>query len=116
MITRFAIFEGNVREGMITEFRAAVIERLLPIWKEFPGNQGVRLNFTDHADEGAPAFPLILAVDYPSVDAMEAALATPTRQLSKEVTAEVMAEFFDGRIHHHVAALSTEQASSRTIE
>lgn len=106
MITRLAIFEGKVREGRTTEFRAAVIERLYPIWKDFPGNEGVRINFTDYTDEGVPAFPLILAIDYPSFDAMEAALATSIRQRSKDMTAEVMAEFFDGRIHHHVTSLS----------
>ena len=106
MITRLAIFEGIVRDGRTTEFRAAVIERLYPIWKDFPGNEGVRINFTDYADEGAPAFPLILAIDYPSVDAMEAALATPTRKRSKEATAEVLSELFDGQIHHHVTSLS----------
>lgn len=107
MITRFAVFEGHVREGRTREFRAAVIERLLPIWQGFPGNRGVRVNFTDHADDGAPAFPLILAIDYPSLDAMEAALGTPIRQRSKDMTTDVMAEFFDGQIHHHVTSLTS---------
>ncbi|WP_370302392.1 hypothetical protein [Pseudooceanicola sp.] len=84
-----------------------LIERLYPIWRECPGNQSVRTNFTDHADKGAPAFPLVPAVDYPSVDTMEAALATPTRKRSKDMAADVITTFFDGEIHHHVTSLSS---------
>ena len=84
-----------------------LIERLYPIWKEFPGNQSVRTNFTEYAGEGAPAFPLVPAVDYPSVDTMEVALATPIRKRSKDMTADVMTTFFDVEIHHHVTSLSS---------
>lgn len=102
MITRFALFEGSVKPGRVAEFRAAVHERLIPLWTQFPGNTDVRVMFSDDRDEGAPEFPLILAISYPDSAAMEAALEAPVRSQSKEVTGEVVAEFFDGTIHHHV--------------
>ncbi len=102
MITRFALFEGMVKDGKTTEFRAAVKARLIPLWRQFPGNLDVRVMFGEDRDEGAPEFPLILAISYPDTATMEAALQAPARAQSRDVTGEIVAEFFDGRIHHHV--------------
>ncbi len=102
MITRFALFEGSVKAGQEAAFRAAVLERLVPLWTQFPGHTDVRVMFSDDRDEGAPEFPLILAISYPDADTMTAALDSPARYQSKDVTGEIVAEFFDGRIHHHV--------------
>lgn len=102
MITRFALFEGTVKPGQQDAFRAAVKDRLVPLWTQFPGNTDVRVMFSDDRDEGAPEFPLILAISYPDTDTMTAALDSPARFQSKDVTGQIVAEFFDGRIHHHV--------------
>lgn len=102
MITRFALFEGSVKAGQEAAFRAAVLERLVPLWTQFPGNTDVRVMFSDSRDDGAPEFPLILAISYPDTETMTAALDAPARYQSKDVTGEIVAEFFDGRIHHHV--------------
>ncbi len=102
MITRFALFEGVVKSGQTGAFRQAVLDRLVPLWKQFPGNTDVRVMFSDDRDEGAPEFPLILAISYPSEAAMDAALDSPFRYQSKDVTGEIVEEFFEGRIHHHV--------------
>jgi len=102
MITRFALFEGSVKAGQEAAFRAAVLERLVPLWTQFPGRSDVRVMFSDDRDEGAPEFPLILAISYPDADTMTAALDSPARYQSKDVTGEIVAEFFEGRIHHHV--------------
>ena len=107
MITRFALFEGSVKPGQTEAFRAAVKERLVPLWTQFPGNSDVRVMFGEERDEGAPEFPLILAITYPDRAAMEGALSSPARFQSKEVTGEIVAEHFDGRIHHHVTELNT---------
>lgn len=106
MITRFALFEGAIKSGQVETFRAAVKERLVPLWRQFPNTVEVRVMFSDDRDAGAPEFPLILAITYPDTTAMEAALEAPARFKSKEVTGEVVAEFFDGRIHHHVTQLN----------
>lgn len=102
MITRFALFEGSIKSGKTDAFRAAVTERLVPLWRQFPGNSDVRVMFGEERDEGAPEFPLILAITYPDRAAMEGALTSPVRGQSRDVTGEIVAEFFDGRIHHHV--------------
>lgn len=110
MITRFAFFEGSVKADQIDAFRSAVKDRLVPLWKQFTGNLGVRVMFSDDRDEGAPEFPLILAVTYPDVATMDSALESPARFKSKEVTGEIVAEFFTGRIHHHVTELNDYKA------
>lgn len=102
MITRFALFEGSVKPGQVEAFRAAVQERLVPLWTQFPGNTDVRVMFSDDRDEGAPEFPLILAISYPDEATMTAALDSPFRSQSKEVTGQIVDEYFEGRIHHHV--------------
>ena len=102
MITRYALFEGAIKEGMTGAFRTAVLERLVPLWKQFKGAQEVRVMFSEERDEGAPEYPLILAISYPDRNAMEQALSSSARAQSREVTGEIIAEFFHGRIHHHV--------------
>lgn len=102
MITRYAFFEGTINEGQTEAFRAAVMDRLVPLWKQFPGNLEVRVMFSEDRDEGAPEFPMVLGISYPDIAAMEAALDSPPRAQSKDVTGEIVDEFFKGRIHHHV--------------
>lgn len=106
MITRYALFEGKIRDGQDDAFRDAVNSELLPLWKQFPGASAVRLSFSESRDEGAPEFPLILAVSYPTKEAMHGALASPVRSESRKVTESVVARFFEGRIHHHVTTAS----------
>ncbi|MEP5729720.1 MAG: hypothetical protein ABJL67_10110 [Sulfitobacter sp.] len=110
MITRFALFEGTVKAGQTEAFRAAVKDRLVPLWRQFPGNIDVRVMFSDDRDAGAPEFPLILAITYPDTATMDAALEAPARHQSKEVTGEIVAQYFDGRIHHHVTQLNEYKA------
>ena len=62
--------------------------------------------FSEERDEGAPEFPLILEISYPDKVTMDAALNSSSRNQSKDVTGEIVAEFFDGRIHHHVTKLN----------
>ena len=102
MITRYALFEGQVKAGQTDAFRTAVLEQILPYWQQFPGAHEVRVTFSEERDEGAPEFPLILAISYPDLAAMQAALKSEARAQSKAATEAVVAEFFDGRIHHHV--------------
>jgi hypothetical protein len=102
MITRFALFEGQVKTGKTTDFRDAVLNRLAPLWRQFPGCLDVRVMFGEEHDEGAPEYPLILAISYPDRNAMDGALASDARNQSRDITGQIVAEFFDGRIHHHV--------------
>jgi hypothetical protein len=106
MITRFALFEGTLKPGMKAQFRADVTARLVPLWRQFPGATDVRVMFGEERDEGAPEFPLILAITYGDRAAMEGALSSPFRAQSREVTGEIVARCFDGRIHHHVTEMT----------
>ena len=106
MITRFALFEGTINDGQTGAFRAAVLDRLVPLWTQFPGNTDVRVMFSEDRDAGAPEFPLILAISYPDMATMEGALDSPARHQSKDVTGEIVAEYFTGKIHHHVTELN----------
>lgn len=106
MITRFALFEGTVAAENVAAFRQAVLDRLVPLWTQFPGSTEVRVMFSEERDEGAPEFPLILAISYADRAGMESALESPFRFQSKDVTGEIVAEFFEGRIHHHVTELN----------
>jgi hypothetical protein len=102
MITRYALFEGTISDGRTEAFRAAVLDEILPKWKAFPGALSVRVCFTNERDDGAPEFPLILAISYPDRAAVDTALASPARTEGKAATDAVLARFFDGRIHHHI--------------
>jgi hypothetical protein len=102
MITRFALFDGQVNPGETKAFRAAVLAEVLPHWKSFPGVLAVRVCFADERDDGAPELPLILAISYPDRAAVEVALASPERAAAKAATESVLARFFRGRIHHHI--------------
>ena len=110
MITRLALFEGSIKEGKTDAFRAAVTERLVPLWTQFPGNTDVRIMFGEARDAGAPEFPLILAISYPSKEVMATALTSDARNRSKDMTGVIVAEFFDGRIHHHVTEATEYKA------
>jgi hypothetical protein len=109
MIVRQAFFEGAIHEGREAEFRRFVEERLMPMWRRFPGARDVRVMFACERDDGAPPFALSLAMVFDDEAALAAALEAPVRFESRAVTAELM-RMFDGRIHHHVFELK-EQAS-----
>ena len=102
MITRFALFDGHVKPSDVEAFRAAVLAEVLPHWKSFPGVLAVRVCFSNERDDGAPEFPLILAVSYPDRAAVDVALASPQRALAMAATNSILARYFSGRVHHHI--------------
>jgi hypothetical protein len=105
MITRYAFFEGSVREGQAAAFRQAVLQELVPTWQAFPGVLAVRVSFPQSRDEGAPEMALILAVDYPDREVLERALSSEARKVSRATTERLLPRFFSGRIYHHVTEL-----------
>lgn len=102
MITRYALFEGRVRDSRTPQIRAAVLAEIVPKWRAFPGALAVRVGFADERGDGAPEFAMILAISYPDRAAVDAALASPARAEAKAATESVLARFFDGRVHHHI--------------
>ena len=102
MITRYALFEGKVHDGQTEAVGQAVLAEILPKWKAFPGALAVRVSFSESRDDGAPEYPLVLAISYPDLAAVDRALASPARSEGKAATEAVLARFFTGRIHHHI--------------
>jgi hypothetical protein len=102
IVTRFALLEGRVHDGMTAAFRAAVLAEVLPHWTAFPGVLAVRVCFADERDEGAPELPLILAISYADRAAVDTALASAARAAAKAATEAILARYFEGRIHHHI--------------
>ena len=105
MITRYALFEGSIHAGRDAAFRQAVLQELVPTWRTFPGVLEVRVSFVQERDESTPELVLILAVDYPDRVAMDTALASEARKISRSTTQRILPRFFSGRIHHHVTEL-----------
>lgn len=102
MITRYALFDGTVREGHEADFRKEVLAEMVPTWQAFPGALDVRVCFAEMRDDGAPDYPLVLAIDYADMAAVEAFLASPQRVSSRAATMAVLARHFDGKVHHYV--------------
>jgi hypothetical protein len=102
MITRTAIFEGRIREGCETRFFAGIEQRLAPLWGRFPHASNIRWLRTVANDAGAPPIVMIQQVDYPSLAALDEALASAVRTEARAITLELM-EMFEGRFYHVVS-------------
>lgn len=105
MIIRQAFFEGSIHVGKENTFKAYVAEKLMPMWLAFPGIREVKVLYAVERDEGAQSFPMVLWTAYDSRDALAAALDSPVRYESREITKGLL-EMFDGHIHHHVFDLA----------
>jgi len=101
MIIRYALFEGEIHSGREKEFREFVRQRLVPLWTKFPGAEEIRVLDGMERDEGAPVYAMALAIRYPDMDAVNAALLSDVRSESREVTGELL-QLFTGKVHHHV--------------
>lgn len=104
MITRYALFEGTLHKGHADAFRADVLAEMLPVWRRFPGALAIHVTFGESRDDGAPEYPLILAIDWPDMATVNAFLDHPIRKEGRAATEAVLARHFTGRIHHHVTS------------
>jgi hypothetical protein len=102
MITRTAIFEGRPRKGCEDRFYSEMTQRLVPLWREFPNALNVRLLRIVASDPDAPPIAVIQQVDYPSMAALEQAIASPIRTQARAITLELM-KMFEGRLYHVVS-------------
>ena len=101
MYIRCAFFEGRVKPGQEVAFTAFVYERLIPLWRQFPGAEEVRVLRQHEADVDEPHYEMVLAIRYPSLEAIDQALKSGVRNQSREETRELV-KMFDGRIFHTV--------------
>ena len=105
MIIRQAFFEGMIHAGQEEAFKTYVAEKLMPMWLAFPGIKEVRVLYNIERDEGAPFYPMVLSTMYESREALAAALESPVRYESRDMTKGLL-DMFDGHIHHHVFDLA----------
>lgn len=101
MYIRCAFFRGHVRPGFEEVFTSFVRDKLAPLWTQFPGAEEVRVMRQEEADVAEPHFEMVLAIRYPSKQAVELALASDVRAESRAVTADLM-KMFEGDIFHSV--------------
>jgi hypothetical protein len=101
MYIRCAFFRGQVRAGHEASFTRYVREQLVPLWTQFPGAEEVRVLRQVESDATDPHLEMVLAIRYPSREAIDAALASEVRQRSREVTQGLLA-MFDGTVFHTV--------------
>ncbi len=99
MFIRCAFFRGRPKPGHEDRFTALVRERLVPLWTRFPGAEEVRVLRQAESDVDEPRLDMVLAVRYPTREAIALAMASEVRQTSRAVTAELM-EHFEGDIFH----------------
>ena len=109
MYIRQAFFEGHVKPGKETEFAEFVRDRLVPLWTKFPGAEEVRVLRQQDSDTEQPHYAMVLAIRYPHLAAIEAALQSDVRQKSREETQDLI-KLFDGRIFHTVFSLTHDVA------
>ena len=102
MLTRLAIFQGQVREGQAAAMRTYVEEVLAPLWRQFDGAEDVRIMFAVEQDDGGPEIPLILAITYPDKAAMARALDSLARYESRDLLPAFFATYLDGSLHHYL--------------
>ena len=101
MLKRHAFFEGAIRPGCEAAFDAYVKEKLVPMWTNFPRALKVEVLREVEAEEGSHRYPMVLAIAYPDLPAIDEALGSPVRAQSREATKGLF-DYFEGRIFHVV--------------
>ena len=101
MFIRCAFFRGRAKPGQEAAFTTYVREKLVPLWTRFPGAEEVRVLRQVESDTAEPHLEMVLAIRYPSREAIEAALASDVRYQSRDVTKGLLA-LYDGDIFHTV--------------
>ena len=95
MITRYAIFGGQVTPGLEDEMRAWVTQHLTPLWRKFDCAEEVRVLYGTEQDANGPTIPLILAITYADHAAMQKGITSQARDAAKELLPELYERFYD---------------------
>jgi quinol monooxygenase YgiN len=103
MIVRSAFLEGTVAEAERAEFDRHMAGPVLDAIGTYPGIQGVKLRRLVQADAGSPPIYMVFDLYFADLAAMDAALATPTRQAVRQQISQAMSRF-EGRVYHQVFA------------
>eukprot|EP01036_Dinobryon_divergens_P042982 gene42982-57161_t len=106
MIIRSAILEGSIPAADRAQFDAQMAGPVLAAIGTYPGIRQVKLRRLVQADEGTPPVYMVFDLHFDSLDAMNAALASPTRQAVRQQIGAVMG-LFQGRTEGLMATLIT---------
>lgn len=87
MIIRSAYLEGTVASAEREAFDAHMSGPVLAAIATYPGLRQVRLRKLALADAGAPPIYMVFDLYFDSLQAMDAALASPTRQAVRDLVA-----------------------------
>lgn len=101
MIVRCAFLEGSVPAADRDRFDRQMAGPVLAAIGTYPGILQVKLRRLVQADDGAPPIYLVFDLYFDDIAAMDAALASPTRQAVRQQIAQVM-DVFSGRVYHQV--------------
>ena len=101
MIVRSAFLEGTVPDSDRERFDQLMRGPVLAAIGTYPGIRRVSLRRLLQADEGTAPTYMVFDLYFDSLDAMDAALASPTRQAVRQHIGQAMA-LFKGRVYHQV--------------
>ena len=101
MIVRSAILEGSIPAADRQQFDAQMAGPVLAAIGTYPGIRQVKLRRLVQADDGTPQIYMVFDLYFDSLDDMNAALASPTRQAVRQQIGAVMG-LFQGRVYHQV--------------
>ncbi len=104
MIIRSAILEGSVADADSSQFDQQMRGPVLDAIATYPGIRSVKLRRLVQADAGTPPVYMVFDLYFDDIAAMDAALASPTRQAVRAQVAQSMSNF-KGRIYHQVFEL-----------
>jgi antibiotic biosynthesis monooxygenase (ABM) superfamily enzyme len=104
MFVRCAFFKGRVAPGQEDAFHSYVEERMMPLWAAFPGALEVRVLREVETDSEGTRLPLVMAMRFPTRQAIDAALASDIRAQSREAGKGLLA-MFEGEVVHTVFAM-----------
>ncbi|WP_017522748.1 hypothetical protein [Pusillimonas noertemannii] len=110
MYVRCGYFIGRPVEGKKDELDAQ-LQAMMPHYNGFPGIRWANMLIADQVDDGAPAIYATVQFAFDSKEALEAALATPHRQVVRDQYAKTVLPLFEGTVLHanqHVASMPAE--------
>jgi uncharacterized protein (TIGR02118 family) len=101
MIIRSAFLEGSVAPEDQEDFDGHMRNTVLSAIGTYPCVRGISLRRLEQRDDGAPEIYMIFDILFDSIEDMDAALASDTRERVREQIAKVMPAF-KGRVYHIV--------------
>lgn len=101
MFIRCAFFRGHIKPGCKDAFDAHMKAELVALWTRFPNVQEVRVLREVESDDPGTHLEMVLAMRFPSRDAIAEALDSETRYASKAASQRLF-ELFDGDVFHTV--------------